>query len=106
MDAGSRWWTKKWTFQKKAAGEFIVPAKAVNELNRLLQDKGDVEIKFGENQASFALKDDKGFSVLLITKLIEGNYPNYQAGYSWRSQGTHSAQSGRIVAGACAAQKS
>ncbi|MGO9587040.1 MAG: DNA polymerase III subunit beta [Limisphaerales bacterium] len=63
---------------EKSSGEFIVPAKAVNELNRLLQDKGDVEIKFGENQASFALKDDKGFSVLVITKLIEGNYPNYR----------------------------
>ena len=63
---------------EKSSGEFIVPAKAVNELNRLLLDKGDVEIKFGENQASFALKDDKGFSVLLITKLIEGNYPNYR----------------------------
>src|SRR5882762_756720 len=45
---------------EKSSGEFIVPAKAVNELNRLLTDKGDVEIKFGENQASFALKDDKG----------------------------------------------
>ena len=63
---------------EKSSGEFIVPAKAVNELNRLLQDKGDVEMKFGENQASFSLKDDKGFSVLLITKLIEGNYPNYR----------------------------
>jgi DNA polymerase III subunit beta len=63
---------------EKSAGEFIVPAKAVNELNRLLQEKGEVEIKFGENQASFALKDDKGFSVLLVTKLIEGNYPNYK----------------------------
>jgi DNA polymerase III subunit beta len=63
---------------EKSSGEFIVPAKAVNELNRLLQEKGDVEIKFGENQASFALKDDKGFSVLVITKLIEGNYPNYK----------------------------
>ena len=63
---------------EKSSGEFIVPAKAVVELNRLLQDKGEVEIKFGENQASFALKDDKGFSVLLITKLIEGNYPNYK----------------------------
>ena len=63
---------------EKSSGEFIVPAKAVNELNRLLQDKGEVELKFGENQASFALKDDKGFSVLLITKLIEGNYPNYR----------------------------
>ena len=63
---------------EKSSGEFIVPAKAVIELNRLLQEKGDVEIKFGENQASFALKDDKGFSVLVITKLIEGNYPNYR----------------------------
>ncbi len=63
---------------EKGGGEFIVPAKAVNELNRLLADKGDVEMKFGENQASFSLKDEKGFSVLLITKLIEGNYPNYR----------------------------
>src|SRR5439155_14509336 len=63
---------------EKSIGEFIVPAKAVTELNRLLQEKGDVEIKYGENQASFALKDDKGFSVLVITKLIEGNYPNYK----------------------------
>lgn len=63
---------------EKSSGEFIVPAKAVGELNRLLQEKGDAEIKFGENQASFALKDEKGFSVLLITKLIEGNYPNYK----------------------------
>jgi DNA polymerase III subunit beta len=62
---------------EKSRGEFIVPSKAVNELNRLLQEKGDVEIKVGENQASFNLKDDKGFSILVITKLIEGNYPNY-----------------------------
>jgi DNA polymerase III subunit beta len=55
-----------------------VPAKAVNELNRLLQDKGDVEIRFNENQAAFNLKDEKGFSVLITTKLIEGNYPNYR----------------------------
>lgn len=63
---------------EKSSGEFIVPAKAVNELNRLLTDKGEVEIKYGENQASFALKNESGFSALLITKLIEGNYPNYK----------------------------
>jgi DNA polymerase-3 subunit beta len=63
---------------EKSSGEFIVPAKAINEINRLLQEKGEVEIKFGENQSSFALKNDQGFSVLLITKLIEGNYPNYR----------------------------
>ena len=59
-------------------GEFIVPAKTVNELNRLLQDKGQVELRFAENQASFTLKDEKGASVLVVTKLIEGNYPNYR----------------------------
>jgi DNA polymerase-3 subunit beta len=42
---------------EKSQGEFIVPAKAVNELNRLLQDKGEVEIHYAENQASFSLKD-------------------------------------------------
>jgi DNA polymerase-3 subunit beta len=63
---------------EKSSGEFIVPAKAVGELNRLLQEKGEVEIKFGDNLASVALKDDKGLSVQLITKLIEGNYPNYK----------------------------
>jgi DNA polymerase-3 subunit beta len=63
---------------EKSQGEFIIPAKAVNELNRLLQDKGEAELKFSDNQAAFTLKDDKGFTILLITKLIEGNYPNYR----------------------------
>jgi DNA polymerase-3 subunit beta len=63
---------------EKSQGEFIVPAKTVNELNRLLQDKGQAEIHFAENQASFTLKDDKGSGVLIVTKLIEGNYPNYR----------------------------
>src|SRR5256712_11414977 len=62
----------------QSQGEFIVPAKAVNELNRLLQDKGEIEIRYAENQASFTLKDEKGSSVLILTKLIEGNYPNYR----------------------------
>lgn len=63
---------------EKSQGEFIVPAKTVNELNRLLQDKGEVEIRYAENQASFSLKDEKGSAVLIVTKLIEGNYPNYR----------------------------
>src|SRR5512133_3161719 len=62
----------------KSQGEFIVPAKTVNELNRLLQDKGEVELRVAENQASFTLKDEKNGSILIITKLIEGNYPNYR----------------------------
>jgi len=63
---------------EKSQGEFIIPAKAVNELTRLLQEKGEVEIKFGENQAAFSLKDEKDFTILVVTKLIEGNYPNYR----------------------------
>ena len=63
---------------EKSQTEFIVPAKAVNELNRLMQEQGEVDLRFSENQAAFTLKDDKGFSVLVITKLIEGNYPNYR----------------------------
>ena len=63
---------------EKSQGEFIVPAKTVNELNRLLMDKGEVEVRYAENQASFTLKDEKGSAVLIVTKLIEGNYPNYR----------------------------
>jgi DNA polymerase-3 subunit beta len=58
--------------------EFIVPAKAVNELVRLLTDKGEVEVRFAGNQAAFTLKDDKGMNLIIVTKLIEGNYPNYR----------------------------
>jgi DNA polymerase-3 subunit beta len=63
---------------EKSHGEFIVPSKTVNELNRLLQDKGELELRYAENQASFNLKDEKGSSILIVTKLIEGNYPNYR----------------------------
>jgi DNA polymerase-3 subunit beta len=59
-------------------GEFIIPTKTVNELTRLLGEKGQLEIRFGENQASFTLSDDKGFTILIISKLVEGNYPNYR----------------------------
>jgi DNA polymerase III subunit beta len=51
----------------------IVPAKAVNELQRLLKDDGDVKIKVGQNQIAFELN-----GALLVSKLIEGNYPNYR----------------------------
>lgn len=63
---------------EQSQGEFIIPSKAVNELNRLLQEKGEAAIKYGDNQAEFALSDNMEFSVKIITKLIEGNYPNYR----------------------------
>lgn len=63
---------------EKSNGEFILPSKTVNELSRLLQDKGELELHYAENQASFNLKDEKGSSILIVSKLIEGNYPNYR----------------------------
>lgn len=63
---------------EQSQGEFIVPSKAVNELIRLLQDDGDAEIRFTDNQAAFNLRREKGPTILLVTKLIEGNYPNYR----------------------------
>jgi DNA polymerase-3 subunit beta len=63
---------------ENSQGEFIIPTKAVNELNRLLGDKGEVELKLSDNQVSMTLNDDKGFSILLLSKLVEGNYPNYR----------------------------
>lgn len=61
-----------------AHAEFIVPTKAINELSRLLQDKGNVELRHTDNQAAFAMPNEQGGGILVTTKLVEGNYPNYQ----------------------------
>ncbi|HEV8543474.1 MAG TPA: DNA polymerase III subunit beta [Verrucomicrobiae bacterium] len=59
-------------------GECIVPSKAITELNRLLGTQNEVEVKFSDNQVAFTLQGDKGYSTLIISKLIDGNYPNYR----------------------------
>jgi DNA polymerase-3 subunit beta len=51
----------------------IIPSKAISELARLLKDEGDIEVRLGENQVAFELN-----GTLLVSKLIEGNYPNYR----------------------------
>jgi len=53
--------------------EFILPSKAVGELQRLLGDKGDVVLAVGENQLSA-----QGDGTALVSKLIEGTYPNFR----------------------------
>jgi DNA polymerase III subunit beta len=59
-------------------GQFIVPAKAINELSRLLAVNGEMEIRSSANQVAFRMQGEKGSTVLLISKLIDGNYPNYR----------------------------
>lgn len=62
----------------ESEADFIVPTKAINELNRLLQPGGEVTLRYSENQVAFSLKGEKSPSALLISKLVEGNYPNYR----------------------------
>lgn len=53
----------------------LVPARALQELLRLLQDRGDaqVEMVLGEQQAAFEIGGTR-----LVTRLIEGTFPNYR----------------------------
>jgi DNA polymerase-3 subunit beta len=64
---------------EQSVGDFIVPTKAVNELKRLL-GAGTVELQFSENQVGFNLipATEGGLGVYLISKLVDGNYPNYR----------------------------
>ncbi len=62
----------------ESPGEFIVPTKAINELTRLVQGKGTVEIRATENQVGFSIKDEGAASTWIVSKLVEGNYPNYR----------------------------
>lgn len=59
-------------------GEFIMPSKAIGEITRLLVDKGDAEISFSENLASIRLLGEGSAAATIITKLVEGSYPNYR----------------------------
>ena len=60
-------------FPESQQTESILPTKAVGELRRLLNDVGEVKIRFTHNQAAFEIND-----TLLISKLIDGNYPNFR----------------------------
>lgn len=59
--------------QQDKVVQVIIPIKAVQELSRLLQEEGEVSVLFGNNQVLFDLG-----SVLLISRLIEGEFPDYQ----------------------------
>jgi DNA polymerase-3 subunit beta len=60
-------------FPKSHERDFILPTKAVTELQRLLGEDGDVVIASTANLVSFELNGAQ-----LVSKLVEGNYPNYR----------------------------
>ena len=51
---------------------FIVPRKAIQEAQRIIEEDGETKITFTDNQATFGLGNVK-----LITKLIDGSFPDY-----------------------------
>jgi len=75
--------SKEMEVPAEKAGSIILPAKTVAELVHLL-DKGEkVKINFNERRCAFQIasnKDTGGLvdSVYLYSKVVEGNYPNYQ----------------------------
>ena len=60
-------------FPRSHEGDIIVPTKAVTELQRLLTEEGDLRVSVSTGQIAFDLE-----KALLVSKLIEGNYPNYR----------------------------
>ena len=55
--------------------EFLIPARALNEINRLLGGKGDpvdFMVTMSSNQALFRVDD-----VEIVCSLLAGNFPNY-----------------------------
>ena len=50
----------------------IIPGKMIRELERLLEDEGDVNVYINESSAAFEFG-----SIRLVTALIEGTFPNY-----------------------------
>jgi len=67
----------------ESSGAIILPAKTVGELTRLLDKGAKVKINFNDRRAAFQIATDKDTSglidhVYLYSKVVEGNYPNYQ----------------------------
>jgi DNA polymerase III subunit beta len=64
----------------QGAQQAIVPARAMNELQRILSDdEGDVIVRLSDNQVLFITPGKDGREgIRLISRLIEGQFPNYQ----------------------------
>tara|TARA_B100001094_G_C18187580_1_gene804892 strand:- start:1538 stop:2692 length:1155 start_codon:yes stop_codon:yes gene_type:complete len=71
-------------------GEFILPSSSVSELERIPDLGNSVRVSFTDRQVAFEMKigkkndeenePGKGFveSVYLVSKVVEGKYPNYK----------------------------
>jgi len=57
----------------------IVPSRAMNEVLRVVgNEEGDVVVTLSSNQIQFHVQDEKGSQTTLISRLIDGQFPNYE----------------------------
>jgi DNA polymerase-3 subunit beta len=59
-------------FSKDAQVDLVVPSKTINELIKTLGEEGLLRIRVSETQVAFDFDQ-----ILIISKLIEGTYPNF-----------------------------
>ena len=75
--------SKEMSIAANGTGAIILPAKTVAELLRLLGKGEKLTIAFNERRAAFQIETGKEAggltdSIYLFSKVVEGNYPNYQ----------------------------
>lgn len=66
-------WEQELDIARDMEGDWVVPSKTVNELLKSLKDEGNLKIQVSESQVAFEFD-----SMLVISKLIEGTYPNFR----------------------------
>jgi DNA polymerase III subunit beta len=64
---------RKLTVESDAEISMIVPLKTIHELNRSLQDSGELSLVVSSNQALFDLGN-----IGIVSRLIEGEFPDYK----------------------------
>ena len=60
-------------FSEDSQANFVVPTKTLNELIKMLGSEGVLKIRVSDTQVAFDFDH-----ILIISKLIEGTYPNFQ----------------------------
>ncbi|SVE36709.1 uncharacterized protein METZ01_LOCUS489563, partial [marine metagenome] len=71
---GHRLAKSKVTIERSKINEssYILPRKAVQEIQRIINDNGELKITFSDNRAVFEIG-----ATTLVTKLIDGSFPDY-----------------------------
>ncbi len=76
--------SKEMSVSDENAGSIILPAKTASEVQRLMGQGENVRIAFNERQVAFEIaSSEEGDgamldSIYLVSKVVEGNYPNYR----------------------------